>query len=458
MVLRGCAVFALVAVGCSGCPQNSSVDGSAVDSSGDAAGDSMVDTSRPEVLADSGESPDATGGYGPFVGDWGAFPGPPGCSDLLAKDPGTSVGPLKWEPCPSGRAGCERLVVDWGFGKRRLEVGYPEPVVVGGDGPLIPFLRIYNDPARPSIAKYGITAAQPIPKSGALPLLAVGQDTTSGKSPPACGLALDFGPWGFVASKSYVEEKQVFAYSRTWDGSIEHKRLYSYGSLISQPVGDTVFAAVTSAAMRLETDLPRGLAIIDLATGDVNSAKSPPRAVETPRAVSGGTITRMIGPPWGLYFASDTGASAQILATATGRAVLQHVVDHARADAILWVEGTPDFKDTILWDSPLARTMTELKPRKVARMPEGWWGKVVANAGVVLFSVDGSTARLLRISDGLGWTIRSEPDLVFKSAVWADDNEVWFTTAAAADAAEGPSGMIKLKRSALGSADLPSGL
>jgi hypothetical protein len=91
-------------------------------------------------------------------------------------------------------------------------------------------------------------------------------------------------------------------------------------------------------------------------------------------------------------------------------------------------------------------------------MPDGWWGTVVANAGVVLLSVDGATARLVRVSDGQGWTIKSEAGLVFKSAVWADDDEVWLTTATPADASEGPSGMMKLKRSALGAPDVSSGL
>ncbi len=83
---------------------------------------------------------------------------------------------------------------------------------------------------------------------------------------------------------------------------------------------------------------------------------------------------------------------------------------------------------------------------------------MVANAGMVLAVIDGTSARLIRTSDGARWTITPEPGQLFKSAVWVDDVEVWLTTAATADVDAGPSGMMRLRRDALGSPDTDAGL
>lgn len=407
-----------------------------------------------EAGVDTGVSTnDATGGYGPFVGTWTAFPGVPDCGTLVAANPASSVGPLRWTTCASGRAGCRELVVDWGSGDRRLEVGYPEPVRPAvAAAPALLFLRVYNDPAAPKDPKYSVTAVQPV-ADGAMPLIAIGDDHTYGKVPAPCGYELSFGRHGLVAEKTETTgggARTVFW--RAWSAATLESVTLPYSKLLSVPVGDTAFSSVTSDALHIETDTPRGIAVFDFASREIKTSAAPAIPLELPRAVAGGTVARMIGPPWGLYFVSDAGSSSQILTTAAGRAVLAHAIDRARGEDLVWAEGTSDFKAILLWESPLAKTAAELRPRKIGTFSP-WWGVVVANAGMVLASVDGASAVLIRRSDGARWTLATEPGRVFKSAVWVDETEVWLTTAASGVAGAGPSGMIRLRRDALPAPD-----
>jgi len=409
------------------------------------------DTGSDSGFAD-GAAPDVMGGYGPFVGTWLSYPGVPECASLIAVEPEASVGPLKWSACSTGRVGCRQLIVDWGYGKRRLEVGYPEPVKPGpSNQSTLSLSRVYNDPDRPGWIKYGIQALYDVDSDA--PRLAIGADFSQ-KEPPPCGHYLGYGAYGFTAEQRSTTTRSVLW--RSWSATKFESVTLSKNSLLATPVGDTVFSSITSRALHLETDVPRGIAVFDLVTREILTLTAPAVPLELPRAADGGTVARMIGPPWGLYFISDNGAQTQILATASGRAVLTHSIDRARGDSIVWAEGTFDFKNIELWESPLAKTMGELKPRKFATLVP-WWGVVVANAGMVLAVIDGTSAQLIRVSDGARWSIKPEPGQLFKSAVWVSDVDAWLTTAAAADVDSGPSGIMRIRRDALAAPDLDGG-
>jgi len=283
----------------------------------DATGESVLDSSAP---MDTPIAPsDVGGGYGPFVGAWVPFPGVPGCSSISAVDPAASLGSPKWSECGSGRVGCRQLIVDWGAGKRRLEVGYPEPVVPGpGGAPVLKISKAYNDPDRGEWLKYGILVVQPIDDKP--PILAFGSDYTS--SLPSCGYTPNIGAYGIAAEKRVKSPDSRSVFWRSWSGTKLESVALPNDKLLAVPVGDTAFSSLTTAALHIETDLPRGIAVFDLTTKEIKTAKAPAIPLELPRAVAGGTVARMIGPPWGLYFVSDTGSQTQILATATGRAVL----------------------------------------------------------------------------------------------------------------------------------------
>lgn len=447
------AILAVVVTACSRAPQGV-VDSTASDSS------PTVDTASDTTATDTGteQPPDVGGGYGPFTGAWKPFPGISGCADLVAMDPGSSVGSLKWKSCGSARSGCRELIVDWGAGKRRLEIDYPDPVRAGPGGqPVMQIAKVYNDPIRVTTMQYLVGVFYPV-ADDSLPIAAFGFDFTPMRDPPSCGYNPQYGRFGIVASKR--EKTALHVTRRSWTAtSLSPLPPLSlpYTGLLSKPVGDTAFLTVTAAALHIETDLPRGIAVLDLNTQEVKTTSTPPAAVEHPKAVLGGTVARMIGPPWGMYFVSDSGSQTQILATAAGRAVLTHIVDRARADTLVWVEGTSDFRDMTLWESPLAKTMADLKPRKCGAIVP-WWGVLVANAGVVLAVIDGKEARIIRTSDGARWTVTPEPGQLFKSALWVDDTEVWLTTAAAADVDDGPSGIMRMRRDALGSPIVDAGI
>lgn len=55
--------------------------------------------------------------------------------------------------------------------------------------------------------------------------------------------------------------------------------------------------------------------------------------------------------------------------------------------------------------------------------------EMVANAGVVLYRVSDSTARVVRLSDGWGWDFMAEAGDAFMRPLWVDDNEIWVAIA-----------------------------
>jgi hypothetical protein len=85
---------------------------------------------------------------------------------------------------------------------------------------------------------------------------------------------------------------------------------------------------------------------------------------------------------------------------------------------------------------------------------------MVANAGMVLNVLDDAMALLTRVSDGQGWEVRPEAGTVFVRPVWVDDDEVWLSTAttSGANPRAYPSGIVRVRRSELGSPTVPSGL
>lgn len=81
--------------------------------------------------------------------------------------------------------------------------------------------------------------------------------------------------------------------------------------------------------------------------------------------------------------------------------------------ALVWVESDVfTFRNAVLYTSPFATTASGISARKVATVPEKYvtgGASMVANAGMAVTKMDYDSVKLTRLSDGMGWTIKSEP-------------------------------------------------
>jgi hypothetical protein len=162
-----------------------------------------------------------------------------------------------------------------------------------------------------------------------------------------------------------------------------------------------------------------------------------------------------------IYLFRRDGTVTLVAKAPSGRTLKEPFVDRSNGNALVWEEATrvagPWAKDYVLWTSPYATRLADLKPRAVARIPGDDTGRAMAvNAGMALFKLDERTGLLVRLSDGRGWHIPTEPDHHLFTPLWVDDNYVWFITGS--QYANNPDGILRIERSTLGPPTLPSGL
>ena len=83
------------------------------------------------------------------------------------------------------------------------------------------------------------------------------------------------------------------------------------------------------------------------------------------------------------------------------------------------------------------------------------------NAGVVAAVVSPTMARIVRLSDGMGWDIPTEPGLELAVPLWINDDSAWFILSKPhpiATSARSHSGAVRIKRSSLGPPTVPNGI
>jgi hypothetical protein len=169
------------------------------------------------------------------------------------------------------------------------------------------------------------------------------------------------------------------------------------------------------------------------------------------------------GYPGAIMYAEGSGLLQRVTPLSNTREYRGMGLDRGTGDAMVWLEqgagdesGRPPLE---VWTSPFATTSAELKPRKVAKeaLFERDHEGVSAHKGLVLFVTSPTTARLIRLSDGKGWTLTPDPGTEFRTtAGLTDDEAIIFTGLDPKDPASYDLHAYRLD--ALGEPTVPSGL
>jgi len=140
------------------------------------------------------------------------------------------------------------------------------------------------------------------------------------------------------------------------------------------------------------------------------------------------------GYPGAIMYAEGSGLLQRITPLSGTREYRGMALDRGRNDDMVWLEqgagderGRPPVE---VWTSPFAMVAADLKSRKVAkeavfvRDHEG----ITAHKGLVLFVTSPTSARVIRLADGKGWTLSPEPGTEFRgTAGLTDDEAIIFT-------------------------------
>lgn len=458
-------IAVLAGVGCHcGSAVSTPVDSALPNDIGDADAEADVADAREETSSTDAVNPDVHGGYGPFVGDWSGIPGLLACSALLAHEPAKSVPMLAWKKCASGRAGCQVVIVDWTVPspswRSTLSFSGQEPVQLLSGRPILGYGRSYY-PSERTYPDYVIDVLQPLDGP---PVAALGFDSTIGDA--ACAASLFAGERAVVISGEdivHIPRTRFISWSSwTTPTDFTAAQIVPYADFgFGDAGGGTQYFAVSDTRFFIELLAPPSIAVFDPDTRTVvDPALSSRRPAEYPLPLHGGAIALDLETPYGIFFIGDDGTYSVLRTVSAPYVPSMIAVDRSGgpgSETIVWVESisvAAGYDGSVLWAAPYATTEASSKPRRVAALGDelhSGGASLISNAGMVLAIRSSTTATLVRLSDGVGWIVKSEPGTGFGNALWVDDTEIWLSTY---DATSGPpgeeSGMVRIRRDTLG--------
>jgi len=411
------------------------------------------DTAFDAAVMEAGEDP-------PFMGTWKGLPGAPSlCGAILSAEPAKAAPPFKWIPCPSGRSGCRVLSVDWPT-PPKFEPLAPEtfrPVFVNDGVPYLSHLRWLAK--TPDDGNHRVIfAVQGFDRPAALVL-------RYDDSKPHCYFAqTSMGPSGYGAWGSTSTGDSRFVVQAPWPTLEPIAKTVSKSVLGVPPSADVHRTAVGVGSLFLEANTPDGILTYSLATGAVSTLRA---AAEMPIGVVDGAIALSWTKP-GIALVRPDASTIHLVVPETSKLVTSIAVDRAKSDTLVWVESTPDPKtglylDPVVWTSPYAADPSKIVRKRVGAYKDstGYGGQYSAvNAGMALIRTGDATAILMRLSDGMSWSIAPEPGQIFAGpgyeTIWVDDTEMIFGTK--------PTGvgfpitsLLRIRRDTLGTPTIPPG-
>jgi hypothetical protein len=442
--------------------------GSAPVAPGDAG--SVADVAAPsrDAQPDGGEVDAAVGAWDWLPGEWELPAGVPSFCELRsAKNPARDIPPLQWKACPSGRSGCRTLVVDWhtGPGARQSVSNNPEPVQRLRSGEtIVSYTRWYPDPRMPGTFDrtmdivYTLDGSARVGYAGDARLIN-GREAGSQR----CIGLLSGGDDGYVELHSLSQERTNIATSASWTSPATTKVSRAFtdaelnqGAGMHSNDGTTVYVT---------TQITGGLALLDLASNTATIPRDGAQiaAIEGARPVKDGAVVFRLGATQIMLDHLRKDGSTTRLVTPPGtRQISGFAVDRSQNESLVWVEADEiqPATNTVLFTSPAATNAAAVVRRRVTAFddPGGdGGGRMIANAGFALLLTGKTTALLVRLADGSGWTIHAEPDTVFVKAMWVDEQDVWIATGIRPyfpSEITYEDGIVRLARTSLGAPDV----
>lgn len=362
----------------------------------DAPQESGVDAFRPagDGSVDAGE----------VEGSWGPIRGMPDtCKATIAEDAAASMKPFPWRDC-IGVPACRAFVADWGepnqsqFVQQRIE-----PTFEANGKPYVSYARKY------SLNGLRYLVVQEL-EGRAVMAIHEGPDCTFNlqASISGIGLVAASGTASFVGGASELAAAGiVMAEATTVPGALLQG--------VNRGPNFLAFEARTGTALTT--------AAYDLVSRRVVAASVGHTAqLELPMSTGEGYFALAATSPSTIVFAALAGGHTTVVRPEVGRYVTAYAMDRARANALVWSEAQVDGSE-IFWTSPVSTTEGGIQRRPVAR--GRFRVRYIVNNGFLVAVDPGNVARVIRLSDGLGWTLPQVEDFTYLVPIWIDENYVW---------------------------------
>lgn len=398
------------------------------------------------------EADAAVSGPIPFPGSWEPLPGqPPSCEIMASTTPGLSVPKFAWKACPKARANCERFVVDWDGGDQNFfqfatstfgavyedvsgvhlvyQRGSLRPAYRLAVSTLLhgPVERVYYDANTATGCAISKFASSPLGDALLISQARAQFDTWAGVSS-----ATDRGKYEFTLLTDMLGGRPYLQRMARGDGFLT----------LEQSGGAAIYA--TSFRLSDKTIVP--------STG-------PGLTSERPIQVPGGYFAITTEAPFALGFMPIEGGYRTLVRPLAGSQVMWVDIDRTDSNRLVWTEVNDTTEQVILYTSPFATTEAGIVRRAVAVLPTANGG--VANAGIFATPGTPSSVRLVRLSDGVGWDVPAEADTPMNEPLWVNTDSVWVFISRVLPGKPGypdRGGLIRVGRSTLGAATIPSGL
>ena len=428
-------------------------------SPGDAAPEAAAvkDAAKDTRAADAdGSGVDAALGEIPVPGEWLPIVGfPASCAARVAKDPLVSVSRLPWRACASGRVGCESFLADWGVpNQRSFRPVRLEPVFEDAKGIHVSYARNFGRPIGESQGWQSVVQ------------LLHGDGEATWYSSDYCSLLVHGSRHGIAVSTLSIE--------RPGTPEKTYHQLLGWSSW-AKPTELEVAEAVLTPKLNISQGVARGADFLTLESTNFGgpivgtafrfAQRDFGRATvtndllsELPLPVPGGYVSLVATDPPTISFMPVEGGHRTIARPSPRYGMSYIALDRANANALVWSEHDGSDIQT-LWTSPFSDTEAGLAKRLVAKLSYDY--TFVANAGVVAAVVSPTMARIIRLSDGMGWDIPTEPGLELLTPLWVNDDSAWFILSKPdpiAVTVRSNSGAVRIKRSSLGPPTVPNGL
>lgn len=369
---------------------------------------------------------------------------PEECGLRVSKKP-ELIPPFPWRPCANGIAQCEAFTADWDDKAvpRAFDPARLDPVWEDAAGVHISYERQMETA---SLFGYKIVQSMTGPGETAF-VIAHG----------FCGVLLQASRHGFAASfntpqkVSHVGWGQVdraFEIVTTPTTLTPNLNLYQGvargdGFLV---VEATNFGGpIVGAAYRLNE------------RSFVGASPNHTLPNELPLPVSGGFVSVLDTAPSSVGFVPLAG-STQVLARSSTDGQISYLAMDRKANSLVWAESSLTvLGDHVVWTSPMATSEGAMQRRKVARF-SAYSSQLVANAGVAVVVLAPNLARIIRLSDGLGWDVPGEPGLQYVTGLWVNDDSVWLLASKVYSGGLPINSAVRFSRASLGNPTVPSGL
>ena len=377
---------------------------------------------------------------GPFdiAGEWEKVPGTPSqCPVWSLRNPEV-IPAFPWKACANGRVDCQSFTSDWNT-KGTVHAFLPQAELPAHETPQGVYVAYGRGTSASEKYIYHVLQSMDAPASAAFAL-------------PRSTCASTFGgnQFGFSLGLYFETEGSFLAVSPR-----------------AQPSGWVVNPAKVRPNLDVftgTTPVPGGVLVTHTVLGgsgyaaryDVQSKAffGPGPMSEQPRKLGDGFVALIAGTPPVIGYVPPAGGYQVLRRPAAGHGFFYVAIDQGTSD-IVWVEDDGNQNMTI-WTSPAATTEAAMQPRRVAKV--AFVSQVVAKNGVAAIIVNEQQARLIRLSDGLGWDLPTDEGLKLSNPLWINDEAVWLLASRRYNGGFPFNAGIRYARNALGPPTVPSGL